>query len=172
MSIPARRVLFLACCCAWFGLVAACDDDHPHTHDGSLSGDSGAEDSDDEDEVPCTEDFPGARPGLSAAAGELTVKLVSADPPTARQYVNNDWVLEVLDGEQNPVDDFTVSDPVSFMRVHSHYGTPDPTVQSESEPGEFKLDNIRFRMRGPWEVNFQLEHGGKRSPVSIKVCVE
>jgi len=147
--------------------LAACSGDDDSSPDVSPKPDAGEEEA-----PPCGPTYPDVSEGLTARAGDLTVKLLSADLKPARQFVKNDWVLQVLDGADAPVEDFEVADAVSYMAVHNHYGTPDPVVEKLGEPGQFKLDDIRFRMRGPWDVIFQLTHAGKSTMTTFKICVE
>jgi hypothetical protein len=150
-----------------------CGDDgehHPH-HDASMMEHDAGEVL---DELPCdASTHPGLTPGLSVAAGDLTVRVVSSEPlQRARQKVFNDWVLEVLDARGMAMSDAQASGASAFMRVHGHYGLPAPTVVQQPEPGRFLMDNIYFSMRGPWEVNVTLQRGDTRSLATFKICVE
>lgn len=171
----------LTFCAAALALSPACGDEGAED-EGHVHGDAGEHGDDahaghepdgmEGEEVPCTDDYPAVSEGMTTQVGDLTVKLVSADPEKARQHVNNDWVLEVTDAAGEPVSDFEVLNPVAYMSVHGHYGLPAPTAAEVAEPGQFKLDNIRFRMRGPWEVMFQLAQGETQEMATIQICVE
>ena len=183
MSIP-KSSLYMTLYAAALALCPACGSDNigSHVQDGTSAeghsdgghtnamGDEAAVA--DADVVPCGDDYPGVMEGMTTQVGDLTVKLVSAELMPARQHVDNDWVLEVSDAAGQPVSDFEVANPRAYMSVHNHYGVPEPTVEEVAEPGQFKLDNIRFRMRGPWEVMFQLAQGEAQEMASIQICVE
>ena len=59
------------------------------------------------------------------------------------------------------------------MEVHRHFGKTPPVVVVEPEPGRFRLKAIDFKMRGPWEVLFDVERASQKPvAVRVKVCVE
>lgn len=158
------------------------DDEDQGSEEGHNSADGGGHDPDadtaddeatDERDAPCTSDYPRFEPDLSVTAGDLTVRVVSVAPEPPRQKTPNDWVVQLEDAAGEPVDGATLSNPASYMEVHRHYGKTPPVVQVQKKPGQFKLDNIDFKMRGPWEVLFDVElESGEKQPVSIKICVE
>jgi YtkA-like len=139
--------------------------DHGHTDGGAHGGE--------EEEVPCTAENPAYEPGMSMQAGELTITLLSAEPAPPRQKLANDWTLEISDGDGAPLESATISNAESYMPVHNHYGTRRPRVQEQAEPGQYLLDNIDFRMPGPWEVVFDVQPAaGETQTVRFKICVE
>jgi outer membrane protein W len=56
--------------------------------------------------------------------------------------------------------------------VHLHYGKTPPKVVVQSEPGRVQLAGIDFKMRGPWQVNFDVVSGGKPTLTTFQVCVQ
>ena len=136
-----------------------------HAHDGGGGMTMG--------DAPCTPDYPRYRPGLSVKAGELTVVVVSMAPAPPRQRVPNDWILQLFDASGSPVTDATIENASTNMSVHGHTGNSLPRVVPQPAPGQFKLDNLAFQMRGPWEVLFDVtRQGGRPTLVTFKACVE
>jgi hypothetical protein len=139
-------------------------------HDGHVHPDAGE---DEEEDVPCTADYPVFTPGRTVKAGDLTVKLLSVSPEPPRQQTPNNWLLEVVDSAGAPVSGVEIKNPDSYMKVHLHHGRTQPKVVPQSEPGKVQLSAIDFKMRGPWQVNFDVVvAGGKPTAASIWICVE
>lgn len=123
----------------------------------------------------CPESTPLFELGMSSAgeAGHITVVLreASAVPPV--RYFN-DWTLEFTDAEGAPLEDVEVLRARAYMRVHNHYGTPDPkVVRREDERAVFDFKRLNLFMRGPWEVQLTLrsESAGE-DDVVVNVCVD
>jgi hypothetical protein len=154
-------------------MVVGCKDEpaepeHEHAHDASTEGDAAEFEG-------CPESTPAFALGMSTAGdeGRITVVLreASAVPPV--RYFN-DWALEFTDADGAPLDDVDVVRARAYMRVHNHYGTPDPKLaQREDEPAVFDFKRINLFMRGPWEVQLTLrsESAGEDNVV-VHVCVD
>jgi hypothetical protein len=126
-----------------------------------------------EEDVPCTDEYPTFEPGLSESAGELRIALISAQPEPPRQKVDNDWVLEITDAVGAPVSGAAITNAETYMEVHRHYGRTPPMVTELSEPGHYAFDDIDFKMRGPWELVFEVQPaGGSKQTVRFNICVE
>ncbi|MDB4971806.1 MAG: hypothetical protein JWN48_147 [Myxococcaceae bacterium] len=144
----------------------------------SSQGDSGADaaaadDLDEDEDVPCTPDFPDYSDGMTAKAGDLTVRLLHVSPEPPRQQTPNTWVIEIVQADQTPALDATVSNADSYMPVHRHHGITRPVVQAGAAPGQTKISAINFKMRGPWQVNFDVTPaGGKPIITTFQVCVQ
>lgn len=124
--------------------------------------------------VPCTDGYPTFRAGLSAAAGDLTVRLLSIDPQPPRQKRDNDWVLEVVDVLGMPVAEATIVDVDTWMDVHNHRGRWTPDIAPTGQPGRVALQRLDFKMAGPWRVRFGVKAGAGAAvvPTSLPICVE
>jgi hypothetical protein len=132
-----------------------------------------AGDEEDLEDVPCTAEYPVFSPGRTAKAGDLTVKLLSVSPEPPRQQTPNNWILEVVDAAGAPVANAQIQNPDSFMKVHNHHGRTLPKAVPQSEPGRVQLSAIDFKMRGPWQVNFDVVvAGGKPTASSFWICVQ
>jgi hypothetical protein len=131
--------------------------------------------SDDEEAEPCTPEYPDFKQGISATAGDLTVRLLSIDPTPPRQLMNNDWTIEVVDAAGAPVDDVEITDPRSYMPAHMHGGRKVPVLVKLDKPGQFKLDNIDFRMTGPWQVLMLVKRASDTASAkqaALQLCVK
>lgn len=150
-------------------------DDHGGEHDAAAHADAGSDagDESEDEDTPCTPDYPAFHEGLSASAEGLTVRLVSVEPNPPRQKVENDWVIEVTGADGMPAAQASVQGADSYMVVHNHYGRRKPTIEQLDQPGRFKLDNIDFRMRGPWQLilNVKTADANSVSP-ALQICVE
>lgn len=167
---PCSRFLALALAAGLCGVAACGDDKNPNTP-ASVGADAG-EDSV-EEEAPCAADYPLYRDGMTARAGDLTVRLVSVSPSPPRQQMPNNWLLELVDGTGAPATGFTIENPDSYMPVHLHHGKAPPKVVVQNEPGRVQLSAIDFKMRGPWQVNFDVvPAGGKPTLTTFQVCVQ
>lgn len=122
----------------------------------------------------CSAAYPLYRPGLSRKVGDYTIELVSAVPAPPRQQVPNDWVMRVLDAAGQPLAGAKIDNADTFMSVHGHGGAFDPIIEPGAGPGEWKLIDLDFTMRGPWEVSFDLIPAGATRPVLVvfNICVE
>jgi hypothetical protein len=141
-------------------------------HDGMDMSDGGMHGTGEMGDAPCPPNFPRISPAVTKV-GDLTIKVVALSPRPPRQKVFNDWELEITDATGAPVVGAQLTNTNSWMEVHRHPGDRQPVVQPLAAPGHYKLDNIDFTMRGPWEVQFDLQApGGKLLPVAIKACVE
>jgi hypothetical protein len=138
--------------------------------EGGQLHDGGAED----EPVPCTDSYPRFRTGLSVAAGDLTVRLLSIDPQPPRQKRDNDWVLEVVDAAGMPVVEATIVDVDTWMDVHNHGGRWAPDVAPAGEPGRIALSRLDFKMAGPWRVRFGVRASASAAVLrtSLPICVE
>lgn len=122
----------------------------------------------------CGPTHPHYRAGLQIGAGKLTVKVLSAEPAPPRQRVPNAWVVEVSDANGKPLEGARVSNADTFMAIHNHSGATVPRIEKLIEPGRWKLDGLDFKMRGPWEVLFEVTPQGaaESTHAMINVCVE
>jgi hypothetical protein len=156
------------------GLVAvtACGDDS-NTPVLVPAADAGGGDESEEEEAPCAADYPVYHDGMTVQAGALTVRLLSVAPAPPRQQTPNNWMLEVVDAAGTPASGFTIGNPDSYMPVHRHHGNQPPKVVVQSEPGRVQLAAIDFKMRGPWQVNFDVvPNGEKPIATTIQICVQ
>jgi hypothetical protein len=141
---------------------------HDHHTDGGLDVDAAEFEG-------CPDSTPEFTLGMSASGrdGKITASLrdASSAPPT--RYFN-DWTLAFSDADGAPLEDVEIILARAYMRVHGHYGTPDPTLhQLADEPSVFELQRLNLFMRGPWEVQLILKSDSLgEDHVVFDVCVE
>jgi hypothetical protein len=158
------------CCCVAFGIaLAGCKDEQAeHSHDASAHADAAEFEG-------CPQETPRFEPGMTTLSAEGRIAVVLQDAsgiPPVRYF--NDWTLAFTDAEGAPLEDLEVLRARAYMRVHNHYGTPDPrVVRQDDDPSVFELERINLFMRGPWEVQLTLrsESAGE-DDVVVHVCVE
>jgi YtkA-like protein len=90
--------------------------------------------------------------GLEAKGKHYTAKLVSASPSPPQRF-NNDWVVDFVDADGNPVSDMQVTKTATFMPYHQH-GKPGK-AEAMSDPGRFKL-TINLNMPGYFEIRLNV----------------
>jgi hypothetical protein len=139
-----------------------------HAHDGGPHEDAAEFEG-------CPESTPVFELGMSSAGDEGRITAVLRDAsavPPVRYF--NDWALEFVDADGAPLEDVEVLRARAYMRVHNHFGTPDPTVvQREDEPAVFDFTRINLFMRGPWEVQLTLRsEAAGEDDVVVNVCVD
>jgi hypothetical protein len=153
--------------------MAGCNEDSPEhaddpEQDAGEQGDAAAFQG-------CPDSIPTFELGMSATGSAGHIKAVLRDAsgvPPVRYF--NDWTLEFTDADGQPLDDVEVVRARAYMRVHNHYGTPDPNVtQHDDAPSLFDFKRINLFMRGPWEVQLTLrsERAGEDDAV-FNVCVD
>ena len=164
-------------CLVVFGIgLASCKEGaatpEDHAHDAGHGGEPGADAAEFEG---CPDTIPVFESGMTTlgSKGQIAVVLRDASGVPPVRYFN-DWTLTFTDAGGAPLEDVEVLRARAYMRVHNHYGTPDPTVtQHEDEPALFDFDRINLFMRGPWEVQLTLrsESAGE-DDVVVNVCVD
>jgi len=75
------------------------------------------------------------------------------------------WVLHIT-AEGVPVVKAELS-VVGGMAAHDHGLPTRPRVSEELGDGDYRLDGMRFHMRGAWEISIEIEAGGKTDTVVI-----
>jgi hypothetical protein len=86
--------------------------------------------------------------GWSATGKIATAKLVSSEPFPPGRY-DNDWVVELVDGDGAPIDDMMITHADTFMPFHGH--PPKNGSISPVSTGGFKL-GLYFQMRGYFSI--------------------
>jgi hypothetical protein len=154
-------------------------DGHTAEHDaGDETGhDAHPDDTDlgeDDEPAPCTEAYPDFRPGLSAKGQSFTVRLLTIAPEPPRQKMDNDWTIELVDADGAALEGATIVAADSWMPVHQHGGRKRPTIMPLAQSGQFKLDNIDFRMLGPWQVRVDVKTtaDATQERVALQLCVK
>jgi hypothetical protein len=149
-------------------------------NDASHEGHEGHEGHD--EVIPCPSSIPDFEPGMTVAGesedpdsmtpAHISARLVSASPTAPRKFENN-WVLEFIDREGQPIQDIDVEPDEPWMDAHGHGGDYKPTVVARNEPGQLEFDRINLKMPGPWRLtlNASSEQAGISDVIEIHVCV-
>jgi hypothetical protein len=146
-------------------LASACAAD---ATEAAAHGDSAAELED--DFKGCPADIPVFEPGLRAAGERFALRVEDAMPAQPERYTNS-WTvaLEALDGSVAP--DAALTRGETFMPVHGHDGRVRPAITALSDAGQFRVADLSFTMRGPWEARFWLQSPQGEDYVVFHVCV-
>jgi hypothetical protein len=76
------------------------------------------------------------------------------------------WILTITDSAGAPVQNARVT-VTGGMPEHDH-GLPTlPQVLAGSEPGQYRVDGLRFHMRGYWEILVSVDNAAHRDLVKI-----
>jgi hypothetical protein len=109
-------------------------------------------------------------PGLaSKGAAGMTVKILTATPAPVQQGLN-DWVIELLDANGQPLDGATI-DVKPTMPDHGH-GSPTVATVTPQGQGRYDLSNINLSMRGVWLVTLVVSSTQGGDQVSFTFCVD
>lgn len=168
MSFPyARAVLLL-------GLVSACSsaESTPPTQSPSAHEDAGELPVDD-GFVGCPESLAKFELGLQASGdqGRITASVVAASNVPPLRYLN-DWTLAFAAGGV-PLADVELTKAEPFMPLHGHDGIVKPVLEPLAEPGQVRVRNLNFNMRGVWEVRLTLSSPSVGDDyVVFHICIE
>jgi len=104
-------------------------------------------------------------------AGHFQVSFRGESQPIVINKIHN-WVLHVTDAEGNAIGNATIT-VNGGMPDHNH-GLPTAPVVTRivaedagNEDGYFKVEGMRFHMRGYWEIRVLIDIGSERDSVTI-----
>lgn len=152
--------------------LCACEADtrsmhgHDHDHTSGDPADAGSYEG-------CPEATPEFALGMRAMGkeGNVHAELVAALPSPPMRY-RNDWTLRFTDVEARPLQDVVLTSARPFMPVHGHDGNVLPTISQLEEDGTFLLEGLNLNMRGPWEIQLQVNSKSAGSDYLVfDVCV-
>ncbi|HEX6241218.1 MAG TPA: FixH family protein [Polyangiales bacterium] len=153
--------------------LAACGDEKKEAPANQPHDAAAHEPHEDDDVEPCPEDIPRFEPGMTVEgeSKRLRARLVRASPVAPRKYENN-WVLELLDASDQPIEIDDVEPEEPWMDAHGHGGGYEPDVTLLQEPGQVELDRINLFMPGPWRLNVNVKSkAGESDEIILHVCV-
>ena len=80
------------------------------------------------------------------------------------------WVFEVKTPAGDPVTGATIS-VTGGMPLHNHGLPTAPRMTAEPGNGRYRLEGIRFHMRGDWELTVTIDVYGRRDTVVIPLTI-
>lgn len=97
--------------------------------------------------------------------GSFIVGFESSLKPIAINKIHT-WTLHVKTADTKPLSGAEIS-VVGGMPLHNHGLPTRPRVSEESNPGDYRLDGMRFHMSGDWEIAVTIKADGKTETVVI-----
>ena len=98
-------------------------------------------------------------------AGHFTVSFQSELKPLVINKIHT-WILHVEDSDGNAIADANIT-VTGGMPEHNHGLPTVPQVTATLEGGNFKVEGMRFHMRGYWEIRVAIDTGTERDSVTI-----
>lgn len=80
------------------------------------------------------------------------------------------WVLSVADKNGEPVTGATLI-VTGGMPAHNHGLPTAPRVTGEVAPGRYRLEGLRFHMRGEWQIEISIEARKLRDVAVIPLTI-
>lgn len=109
---------------------------------------------------------------VAGSKGLLSAAVIEASPFPPRKY-DNSWTIELTGGDGIQLEDATLLAIKAYMPGHDHYaeGADAPTFEPLSEPSRFGAQ-MKFPMRGYWQVGLEASSDASTDYVMFHVCVE
>ena len=101
--------------------------------------------------------------------GALTVRFLSASPSPPVKG-NNTWVVQLLDGQGQPVNGATIATK-SFMPDHGHGSSIKPKATAKGADGTYEITPVNLFMPGVWQITFAVT-GPMTDSAVVTFCVE
>jgi hypothetical protein len=141
--------------------------------DGSAGSGDGAASMEEYALIPCDDTIPEFTLGLRAEGrdGNYVAEIVSASPSPPEKF-RNDWVVRVLDTNDEPMSDGEMTEVQPYMPAHGHDGLFMPSITPGEGAGEYQLGNLNLWMGGPWEVRLWVDGGAGSDYIVFNVCIE
>lgn len=102
-------------------------------------------------------------------AGHFRVGFVSELDPLAINRIHA-WTLTITDADGNAVTAAAV-DFDGGMPEHDHGLPTAPRLAEHFDDGRYRIEGIRFHMRGYWELRITIEDGTHRDTVTIPLTI-
>ena len=102
-------------------------------------------------------------------SGYFHISYQSELEPITINRIHN-WVLHIETPEGDPVSGAKVS-VSGGMPLHNHGLPTDPKVTTDLGRGKYKLEGLRFHMRGYWELMVIIEVQGRRDTGIVKLNI-
>jgi hypothetical protein len=145
------------------GALLGCGDDGSsgHTSDAGAAATSGCE------------AVAAISAGTTVAAddGTFSVRVIRTNPSPLRKF-ENEWVVEIIDADGQPIPNADLTEVGSWMPVHQHPAGVDAKIESDGAPGTFKVSPIYLWMSGTWEVTFHVRVGDTEDKAMFIACID
>lgn len=163
LALPLALGLFPA-------FVGACSSDDGGSSTGTSSGAATTCSADQRKDV--------YTPGLTKAAGDLTIAMVdSAFTPTGKpvqsgevQKGMNSITVQVLDAAKAPVEGATVKLNL-WMPDHQHGSARAPVVTAQGG-GKYQITEVWLPMAGLWRFTIEVQQNGTPKTADFNFCLE
>ncbi|ANM32152.1 hypothetical protein ABI59_08415 [Acidobacteria bacterium Mor1] len=104
---------------------------------------------------------------VSSEQGHFEGRFSPDSTPIELQQIHS-WTLELRDGDGAPVRDARIAIQ-GGMPAHQHGLPTVPEVAGEVEPGRYRVDGIKFSMKGLWVFRLQVWAGALSDEVVWQV---
>jgi hypothetical protein len=102
-----------------------------------------------------------------AGAQQFTVSYTTPDGPIEINRMHS-WILHVEDTSGEPVEGAQI-EVDGGMPAHDHGLPTAPRVTEDLGGGDYRLDGVRFHMRGLWQMYFTIRTGDAEETVVISI---
>jgi hypothetical protein len=102
-------------------------------------------------------------------AAEFIVTYSTPDGPPELNRMHS-WILHVETDEGEPVED-AIIEVDGGMPAHNHGLPTQPRVTEELGGGDYRLDGVRFHMRGYWEMVISIRSDGSEVAVVVPLTL-
>ena len=82
----------------------------------------------------------------------------------------HEWMLHVETADGEPVEDAVISVD-GGMPAHNHGLPTQPRVTEYLGNGDYRVQGLRFQMRGTWQVSFEIREGGRGDTVTFELAL-
>lgn len=100
-------------------------------------------------------------------AQHFTVSIVSEDPNFRRNDLHS-WIATITSADGNPVENATLAID-GGMPQHGHGLPTNPLMTESLGEGRYKIEGVRFNMRGWWEFKLAITAGSISDTVTFNL---
>ncbi|MFQ5609181.1 MAG: FixH family protein [Woeseiaceae bacterium] len=102
-------------------------------------------------------------------AGHFRLRFRSELEPLKINTIHS-WVLFITDNDGNKVDGAAIT-VAGGMPEHDHGMPTAPRVTAGLGDGRYRVEGMRFHMRGDWEVRIEIDTGSERDGITIELTL-
>lgn len=101
--------------------------------------------------------------------GHFRVQYTSSLDPVPINRMH-EWTLHVETAAGDPVEEAEITID-GGMPAHDHGLPTEPRVTEYLGGGDYRVQGLRFHMRGAWQVTFEIRHGDVRDRVTFDLAL-